>query len=109
MLEHVEQDLQVIEHWERGTYSLCSVPNFDSDYHVRFFRTREDVFKRYRTLIEIDSIVVLKKPVLPDISWQSYFRALRWNRYRLKRLLEIAGLGDFNQVGGWFLFKGKKK
>jgi len=109
VLEHIEQDLEVIQNWQTGITCICSVPNFDSDYHTRYFRTKQEVVDRYGELIDIDEIIMIKKPVLSNISWKNYLRELRWNRYRPRRLLEIIGLGSFDKVGGWFLFSGRRR
>lgn len=108
VLEHLVNDLEVIDNWQTGTLCICSVPNYDSVYHTRFFKTENDVINRYNNKIEILKISRVKKPVLTNLSLSNYFMELRWNRYRLKRLIEIIGLGDFDNVGGWFVFVGRK-
>ena len=109
VLEHIEQDLEAIANWKAGATCICSVPNFDSDTHVRFFSTEDEVRARYAQLIDIKDIVRIKKPVLSDISMSNTVRALRWNRYRPKRLWGILGLASFESIGGWFVFSGTKK
>ncbi len=109
VLEHIPNDLELVSRWPRGTFCICSVPNFDSQYHERFFRHSDDVLKRYGELIAIDHVRRIKKPVIADISPQNWIRELRWNRYRPRRLLELAGLGHFDKVGGWFIFAGKRR
>ena len=109
VLEHIENDLEAMGNWKSGCSYVCSVPNFDSDTHVRYFLTEEQVLTRYAQLIDIVSIVRIRKPVLSDISLSSYLRAIRWNRYRPRQLMEILGLIGFDSVGGWFLFSGKRR
>lgn len=109
VLEHVEQDLDIISMWKPDTYCICSVPNFDSEYHVRHFKNENDVISRYGDIIQIDSLKIIKKPVIEDISLSNRLKMIRWNRYRPKGLIELLGLGDFNTVGGWFIFTGFKK
>ena len=108
VLEHIGDDLGVIKNWSSGMKCVCSVPNFGAESHVRHFRSETEVLERYGSAIAIERIVRIKKPVLPDISWRNYLRALRWNRNRPKRLLEIASLASFDTLGGWFLFCGVK-
>lgn len=108
VLEHVEADRRVVEIWAAGTDCICSVPNFDSSTHVRHFRSEAEVRERYGDLIDIRSIRRVKAPVLTDLSWRSYLRAIRWNRYRPRRLLDIAGFSSFDS-GGWFLFTGVRR
>jgi SAM-dependent methyltransferase len=109
VLEHIEKDLDAISQWPAGTFCVCSVPNFDADSHVRFFRTEEEVRTRYEKLIDITDIVRVKKPALADISRSNVLRALRWSRYRPRQLLEILGIGSFDSLGGWFCFWGIKR
>ncbi|HEY9446277.1 MAG TPA: class I SAM-dependent methyltransferase [Burkholderiales bacterium] len=109
VLEHIEEDLRAVSHWRSGTLCICSVPNFDSETHVRFFQSTDDVVSRYGGLIDIESVIRIKKPVLADISMPSVLRALRWNRYRPRRLLEFLGVGSFESLGGWFLFCGIRR
>lgn len=109
VLEHIEADLEVIENWRSGANCVCSVPNFDAHSHVRFLRNEGELRARYGESITIDRIIRIRKPVLPDISWRSYGRALRWNRYRPRQLLAVLGVGGFDSLGGWFLFSGRKR
>lgn len=95
--------------WPRGVACICSVPNFEADNHVRVFTSEQQVRDRYGDLIEIDGVVRIKKPYLFDLSWQSYWRELRWNRYRPERLRKILGLETFERGGGWFLFTGRRR
>ncbi|WP_275098471.1 class I SAM-dependent methyltransferase [Sedimenticola hydrogenitrophicus] len=109
VLEHVEQDLDIMSMWKSGTFCICSVPNFDSPYHVRHFKNENEVISRYGDIIQIDSLKIIKKPVIEDISLSNRLKMIRWNRYRPKRLIELLGLGDFDTVGGWYIFTGYKK
>lgn len=109
VLEHIPQDLDLVSIWPKGTLCICTVPNFDSPYHVRHFVDQSDVVQRYEELIGFQSIGKIKKPVLSDIGFQNQLRHLRWNRYRPKRLAEILGFGDFEKVGGWYLFSGIRR
>lgn len=108
VLEHIEDDLPTIALWPPGVFCVCSVPNYDSETHVRYFQNAERVRARYGSLIEIEGIVVIKKPVIADISLRNRLRALRWNRYKPKNFIALLGLGGFDSVGGWFLFYGRK-
>jgi SAM-dependent methyltransferase len=109
VLEHIENDLGVIDHWRPGANCICSVPNFDSESHVRLFRSEHEVRVRYGSAIVIDRITRIKKPALSDISWRNYLRALRWYRYRPRQLLALAAIGGFDSRGGWFVFSGRKR
>jgi SAM-dependent methyltransferase len=109
VLEHIDNDLRVIAHWRIGAWCVCSVPNYDADTHVRLFRTEDEVRERYGSLIELHSIRRLKKPFLSDLSWGSWLRAVRWNRYRAERLAWLMGFTDFDRDGGWFVFAGRRR
>ena len=106
VLEHVPEDLEVIASWPPGKVVFASVPNFDSRYHVRFFKDSQDVRARYRDALAIDSITPIKKPYLEDISWSSYWRSLRWARYKPVEIARIVGLGRVEDVGCWFVLTG---
>jgi len=109
VLEHIDWDLETIANWKTGTFCVCSVPNFDDETHVRFFRSADDVRARYGALINIEEVIQVKKPVLTDISMSNILREIRWKRYHLRRLMEILGFGAFEATGGWFLFTGTKR
>lgn len=109
VLEHTEGDLRIIEQWEKDSFCICSVPNFDSESHVRFFRTTDEVFKRYSAEISIEKIYKIKKPLIVDLSPVNYIRHIVWARYNFRLILKILGFGNFDDVGGWFVFVGKKK
>jgi len=109
VLEHLEQDLEVIKKWQPGTFCVCSVPNFDDETHVRHFDSIDQVRTRYAPLIAIDGVARVKKPVLTDISVRNRLRAIRWYRNRPGQLMAVLGLGTFQSVGGWFIFHGVKR
>lgn len=46
-LEHVVEDLKVIKRIPSGTHVIASVPNFDTEGHVRYFLTSKEVYDRY--------------------------------------------------------------
>ena len=108
MLEHVGDDLNVIQLWRDGTWCVCSVPNFDYAGHVRFFKTSEEVAARYGGLIDIAAIVKIPRPIIPDRRIRSYLRNLRWSRNNPSDLLGFLGIQVFDRLGGWFLFFGTK-
>jgi SAM-dependent methyltransferase len=109
VLEHLENDHGVIEHWARGTHCICSVPNYDADTHVRHFRNEDEVRQRYSKLLDIRGMRRLNKPFLNDLNARAWLQALRWNRYRVDRLLWLFGISDFDRNGGWFVFHGSRK
>ena len=109
VLEHIDNDLEAIAHWKPGIFCACSVPNFDAETHVRFFKSEDEVKHRYGNLIDIESVVRIKKPVQSNISLANILREMSWNRYRPSQLMAIMGLGSFESLGGWFLFSGTRR
>jgi len=108
VLEHIEQDQAAIGLWRRGTLCVCSVPDYDAETHVRFFRSEAEVRARYGGLIDIATVRQVRKPYLSDISWRNRLRELRWNRHRPRRLRQILGLAPEADYGHWFVFTGRK-
>lgn len=108
VLEHVVDDIGVVGLWPTDVMFVCSVPNFDSDTHERYFADNGQVQSRYGSEFEIERIGRIKHPVLQDISLKSYLRALRWKRNRPREIMQILGFGSFDEVGGWFVMTGKK-
>jgi len=108
MLEHVDGDLDVIRLWRDGTWCICSVPNFDYAGHVRFFNTADEVAARYGGSIDIEAIVKISRPIMPDRRISTYMRNLRWSRKNPSEFLGFLGIQTFSRLGGWFLFFGTK-
>lgn len=108
VLEHVEQDLAAVECWKPGSLCICSVPNFDHESHVRFFRHEDDVVARYGRLLDIRLIERVPKSAWANLTAAEYFRRVRWARAQPTRLLGILGLNRFSWYGGWFVFVGRR-
>ncbi len=108
-LEHVTQDLDVIELWRPGVQCVCSVPNFDHLDHVRHFRYENEVFARYAPLIDIDTIIRVPRPLLAGMTLREYLRKLRWARERPKTMLGMMGVNTFDWYAGWFVFAGRRR
>lgn len=56
VLEHIQNDLELLERIQKGTKLLISVPNFDDPYHVRYFSSEKEVYERYKNTIDIYDI-----------------------------------------------------
>lgn len=106
VLEHIEDDFRVIRNWREGAWCFCSVPNFDYEGHVRFFRSAEAVKSRYGKLIRIENLIQVARPINPGRDISTYFEALKWNRNNPARLLGYFGVQRFRRLGGWFVFCG---
>lgn len=110
VLEHIRQDLDVIKQWRPGCNVVCSVPNYDYESHVRFFRNEKEVLDRYSDVIAFDSIERLKKSQRAGLTIAEYFRRIRWAReHGVRRVLGTLGINTFEWSGGWFLFTGRRK
>ena len=109
VLEHLDADLDVIRSWRVGTWCVCTVPNFDYDGHVRFFRSENEVLTRYGEFIDINAVIKVPRPLILNGEVRKYLRTLRWTRNDPSRFLGYLGIQTFDRVGGWFLFYGTKK
>ena len=65
VLEHVPDDLAVINNWHSGRKFVCSVPSFDSKYHVRSFESKEAVSRRYGGVLRIEEVSTVIHPKIP--------------------------------------------
>jgi SAM-dependent methyltransferase len=52
-LEHIEDDLKIVGQISAGDLVLLTVPSRDDPGHVRFFKTVDDVRKRYASHLDI--------------------------------------------------------
>ena len=109
VLEHIDGDLTAIGHWKSGTRCVCSVPNFDYEGHVRFFRSEEEVAQRYGGLIDIGHVERITGSASANLTWAEYFRRIRWARNEPRLLLGILGINRFEWYGGWFMFVGRRR
>jgi len=109
VLEHIADELTVIEHWKTGAVCICSVPNFDYESHVRFFRSETQIVARYGALIDIGRIERVPVSASAGLSWSEYFRRIRWARHEPKRLFGILGVNRFRWYAGWFVFVGRRR
>jgi len=55
VLEHTD-DMKIISFIKSGTKFIFSVPTFDDPAHVRFFKTQNDIWERYKNVLEILSV-----------------------------------------------------
>ena len=56
VLEHIERDLLVLEKIKKNTTVIFSVPNFNSESHVRWFNSKDNIEERYSDIVEIYEI-----------------------------------------------------
>lgn len=110
VLEHIADDLAVIGNWRAGAACICSVPNFlYQDQHVRAFRHEAEVIARYGGLIDISRIRRVAKPLIQDDGIAGYLRRLRWSRNDPQKLLGLLGINRFDNLAGWFVFRGRRR
>jgi len=55
VFEHVADDLKIIREIPAGSELIWSVPNFDSEGHVRFFETDAIARERYEGVVKIEN------------------------------------------------------
>jgi len=60
-LEHVDDDMAVLDNIREGTAIILTLPSFDDPAHVRFFQTRKQLRYRYYTRIDDMKIIVISK------------------------------------------------
>ena len=53
VLEHVDDDLSILKQIKSGTGILFSLPNFDSEGHVRVFKNPDQIVDRYKDILNI--------------------------------------------------------
>lgn len=111
VLEHIDRDLDAVRLWNAGTPVVCSVPNFDYYTHVRYFKSEEEIVKRYGDLIRIDKIERINKPLSAGKTWLQYLKSIRWKLQEGKttEALGMLGFRRFDWNGGWFLFNGVRR
>lgn len=56
VLEHLQNDLDVLKLIKNNTFIIIGVPNFDDPGHVRWFRSEYQIRKRYFKYIDIKKI-----------------------------------------------------
>jgi 2-polyprenyl-3-methyl-5-hydroxy-6-metoxy-1,4-benzoquinol methylase len=57
VLEHVSDDLGILAHLRRGTVVIFSLPTFDDEAHVRYFRGAQEIVTRYQRVVDFRRIV----------------------------------------------------
>jgi len=58
--EHISFDLELMEKLDTGNELLFSVPNHDSEGHVRFFDNMQDIEERYSELFDLTHIYTVE-------------------------------------------------
>lgn len=64
VLEHITDDLKVIENIPVGSLFVFSVPNFMCKSHVRCFRNEKQIRSRYSSLLDIERVKKVGKRFL---------------------------------------------
>lgn len=79
VLEHLHDDLGLLERLMKGSVVILSVPSFNSEDHKRYFRSEGSALDRYGALLDIE---VWKKIKLnnPETVTDDYFHLLRGRR-----------------------------
>lgn len=66
VLEHIDNDCELLQKIEKGKKIIVSVPNFNDPAHIRVFINTQQIEKRYGKLIQINSIHTYKFPESTD-------------------------------------------
>jgi 2-polyprenyl-3-methyl-5-hydroxy-6-metoxy-1,4-benzoquinol methylase len=66
VLEHLEDDLKLIEKIPSGCHIIFSVPSYITQSHVRAFRNDNDIRVRYENLIRFNKIIPIVMNVEQD-------------------------------------------
>jgi SAM-dependent methyltransferase len=61
VLEHVRDDLAILGHLRPRTCVLFSLPTFDDEAHVRFFRAPQEIVGRYQACVDFRTIVQIDR------------------------------------------------
>jgi len=109
VLEHLTNDLDVVGAWPRGTKCVCSVPNFDSRYHERYFKSCEDVRLRYGEVIDIDRVLEVPVPALSDLAIRQVLKSIRRSFPNPRKMLASIGFSRLVSTRKWFVFTGAKR
>lgn len=56
VLEHIESDLLLLNKIKKDSTIIFSVPNYNSESHVRWFDSQDSIIKRYGNIIKIEAI-----------------------------------------------------
>ena len=69
VLEHIDEDLEVLNSVPEGKKIVLTVPKYWCEGHVRVFRTPNEVSTRYGTLIDIDSLSTIAHGKASERLW----------------------------------------
>jgi SAM-dependent methyltransferase len=61
VLEHIGSDLGVLKNVPAGKRIIMTVPSFDSEAHVRHFKSMSEAVDRYSPLIDIEKKIIFKR------------------------------------------------
>lgn len=102
VLEHIKDDLAVIDLWRKGAFCIISLPDFGCDGHLRWFSSASDIESRYGGKIKFDKIVRLDKSPFPNISLSYRLKSVYWSGFTVKSFREALGLTKSSDRLHWF-------
>jgi len=56
VLEHIDNDLLVLNKIRKNAHVIFSVPNYYSYSHMRWFDSKDEILERYGNIVDIESI-----------------------------------------------------
>ena len=57
VLEHIREDIKILQNVEKSAHVICSVPNFNAPSHVRWFTSERQIKRRYFRFVDISKIL----------------------------------------------------
>lgn len=56
VLEHIDDDITLLNNIRKGTLVIFSVPNYISKGHLRCFKSKEELYNRYNDIVKITDV-----------------------------------------------------
>lgn len=72
VLEHVNDDRKLLSILPSDSHVILSVPNYDSEGHVRFFENADETIRRYEELLDFSNGTRLEKHGIKDADRMIY-------------------------------------
>lgn len=59
VLEHIKDDIKLLEIFQSGSRIIFSMPSYDAKSHVRYFRHENKIVNRYKHLLNFKTIKII--------------------------------------------------
>jgi len=96
-LEHISNDIAIMEHIKPKTLVCLALPDFDWEGHVRYFPTKESVIQRYHKYLNFIEFKIHSGVALTDYIFENFapLTAVKHLLWRLKLLKFVQKIGIF--------------